>query len=143
MDKNGIFKLEANPDTDALIAEKVMGLTISNKNLFDEPGIFVVYNTGNTIICHSPKKYTSNISAAWEVVEKLKSQGWSIDIQWDNWNELPDDPPVEYIWHVGLNYYTNDAKDFRSAVDEAETAPLAICRAALLAVMEDIDANTE
>jgi hypothetical protein len=60
------------------------------------------------------KHYSTDISAAWEVVEKLKPQFQEITIDADK------------DWRCY----------FDSACAFAETAPLAICRAALLAVMK-------
>lgn len=68
---------------------------------------------------HSPAHYSTDISAAWEVVEKLEGR-----FIWD-FNSHKN-------WRVRLATY--DRKDWRLVEGEAATAPLAICLAALKAV---------
>lgn len=66
--------------------------------------------------------YSSDISAAWEVVEKMKSDNWNFvlsdDLYQDRWSATfywdPNQTPIECVEKI---------------------APEAICKAALLAVM--------
>jgi len=66
-----------------------------------------------------PKYYSTNISAAWEVVEKYKDKFESMYYEFGKWVVL---------WAFNSDDGAESIK--------AETVPLAICRAALLAVME-------
>ncbi len=118
METDYIDNMPASTEMDALIAEKVMGLTITKKNLFDEPGIFVIYDIGASIACYSPKKYSSNISAAWEVVEK------SVDF------ELSRTVWSPHGWECGIRLDKEDSTIW----SKGDTASLAICRAALKAI---------
>lgn len=92
-------------EKDALIAEKVMGLPCVD----DPPG-----NGRNCPRCSCPR-YSINISAAWEVMEKVKDKIFGI------WPE----------WSVTLN-----AVDSYSGVEsfEHDRIEMAICMAALKVV---------
>lgn len=124
--------MNAGRELDALIAEKVMG----RKNIRFENTIYGQIHQSDVtpefpdLIAKGVKRiriphYSTDISAAWDVVEKIKfkfdntfhlvatSNGWSVF--WDHEDEGP-----------GANGYV-----------EAETAPHAICLAALKAVGHD------
>ena len=106
--------LEAGLELDALVAEKVMGAKC--------------HCDRNTMTCpihgwaHWAKPYSTDIGAAWEVVEKLK----------DNYGILAmhygPDAPLQWLCELSPvgSSITIDG--------EAPTASLAICRAALKAV---------
>jgi hypothetical protein len=84
----------------------------------------------------SVKNYSADITFAWEVVEKIKSwgEGWCPQIYWDDNDGLePGD------WVVEFNKYWKLKNDYRHCEAIADTAPLAICRAALVAVNERTD----
>lgn len=124
MTREEILNMPAGREMDALIAENVMGIESVAFN--DETKCPECESTmrfcGSRSWCsschewiYSPyKEYSTDISAAWEVVEKLGIifQETCIDNDKD--------------WRC---YFDN-------ACASAETAPLAICRAALLAVMK-------
>lgn len=106
MQKEKLEAMIAGRDLDALIATKVMGLPVWR----DE------YET-----IYPP--YSVDIAAAFEVVEKLRAQGLTVTIS----TPLPDCKS----WDVrGWNSQTNDNR----FIAHADTAPLAICLAALKAV---------
>ena len=122
MTKDEILNMEAGREMDALIAEKVMGWDVHphrthyiNRDAKNEHPYFV--------ICGDFEPST-DIAAAWQVVEKMSSR--------KDWDEHPVCIVRNYafkdMWTVELRDYDFDAT--------AETAPLAICRAALLAAME-------
>lgn len=71
---------------------------------------------------HGIKPYSTNISAAWDVVEKLL-QKYSVYIEGKDNEWFCDIEPLDE--HVCLEFNTT-----------APTAPLAICHAALLAILE-------
>ncbi len=128
---------------DELVAEKVMGLKPGEhdwiKNKDGSIDIFAYedgycngpryllcgyeycvhcYHDGPRTLCKETRPYSTDISAAWEVVEKLKDNPDFADIT------------ITYPWCVALNY------NFETGwiKGEADTAPLAICRAALKAL---------
>lgn len=73
-------------------------------------------------------KYSTDIAAAWEVVEFFHPN-FSVDLSYD------DPQTVEEIkWCCELCANKEPYDDFEA---RADTAPLAICRAALLATMDE------
>ncbi len=112
-------------ELDALVAEHVMGYTME-KECFECDGAGHVegerchlcnyMGTKPGVIVHLPKRYSTSIAAAWEVVEKIKD--YNPEIAWI---------PVTAMWSVEL--YNSQIK----RVSEI-TAPKAICLAALKAV---------
>lgn len=104
-----ILNLPPGRDLDSHIALRVMGfkqITIVGKYYFTDP------------IDTQLKSYSTDIAAAWEVLQHLKNKGAEINVgffeQWDCSIDYP----------IGCNWRS-----------EAETAPEAICKAALLAVI--------
>lgn len=116
--------MNASRELDKLIAEKIMGWTeLEFKNpqyagsveLYGaKPGERASPYTGAKAKYVVPK-YSTDISAAWEVVEKLK---WAEpEISWSD---------EQHCWHAMFR------KGRSSGVSSgADTAPLAICLAAL------------
>ena len=127
-----VEKLDADKQTDALVAEMVMGWRSE-----------IV--AGDTVIWHSPRvngvmahggidfipPYSTDIAAAWSVVEHIKAKG--------NHERGLIDPCVKV--GIGDSYFCEifdlsamgyvDTPLFDYVIAEADTAPLAICRAAL------------
>ena len=111
MTRDEILNMPAGREMDALVAKNVMKLE------------FPVYEFDGYKHQYKPKPYSTNIAAAWEVVDKINSQEslYNFELSKDDkswmcewWSKETQEP----IWAT------------------ADTAPLAICRAALLAVME-------
>lgn len=69
------------------------------------------------------RPYSTDIGAAWSVVERLLSLHWAL-------SELSSDEGSR--WGVILEKYPREDEIYATA--EAETAPLALCRGALKAV---------
>jgi len=128
--------MEAGRELDALVAEKVFGkespkwYTIVGDNEYDYGGISscspgegtlgwigpqqVFWPNQPSKGIHACSHYSTDIAAAWEVVEKASGEGphkWSITNEHDTW----------YVSANGV------------AEAEADTAPHAICLAALKA----------
>jgi hypothetical protein len=101
-------------DIDRLIAERVMGWT----NLSVTGSRFGTTPDGkpHRII----PQYSTEISAAWEIVEKLRLSGYQGGLEWAK-------PEPGYECAFGSLPFPLDEKQF----SWAETAPLAICLAAL------------
>lgn len=110
-------------ELDALVAEKVMGL--KPRNEFEGntvvPPHYTVYLRGNTV--YMPR-YSTDIAAAWEVVEKMKEMG-CVDIQ------------ALHGAHYQVQIDRYDGKSWETAFVEStqgDTAPHAISLVALKAV---------
>jgi hypothetical protein len=131
MTEDDIRKMDAGREMDALVAEIVMELELSEIDGYYRTTVTLTRYPapGFTRFDTEPwnkeiPEYSTDIAAAWEVVKKMQS------------------PPDEYFfgikmtpaiphkgkpcWHVELG----------GIFAYAETAPLAICRAALLAVIQ-------
>ena len=140
-------ELKAGRELDALIAEKVMGWHRKTENeiypyWYDEIGLVTKlaedipsWSDGFANYAWSP---STNISSAWEVVEKFRKgnfflritpteEGYRVTACSDEGLPLAFDKKTgDYDW---------DSK-YSEAYADAPTAPLAICRAALKAVEE-------
>ena len=103
-----IDRLEAGPELDALVAEHVMGI----------PAEIIEA----TKPYRNPPEYSSKIAAAWQVVEKLQSDGYSfMEFLWDGEG-----------WSLEMGQGGHDV-----ACDSYHRRlPIAISRAALKAVMK-------
>lgn len=75
-----ISELRVGRELDALVAEKIFGLPIYNKDNFGNPGTFVGSHD-NPMVCSQPKNYSTSIVAAWEVIERMREIGWVFQIQ--------------------------------------------------------------
>jgi len=119
MQRDQILAMEPGRELDTAIALHIMGYEKSRM----QSG-FV--RKGNCAAL--PKPYSTDIAAAWEVAEKMHADG---------------------RYNLALEWYTQE-KEWGADFDEwgvtsqccAKTAPLAICRAALLAVIEEVPNET-
>lgn len=115
--RESIIAMEPGRELDALVAEKVMGWNVfPHKPDFqieykDEQGFQYVFRLDEF-------EPSTDISAAWEVVEKM---GPFTQLTSESYHN-------KVIWHGSF-----------SVVDsaEADTAPLVICRAALLTTLRE------
>lgn len=102
-----IMKLEAGRKLDALVAEKVMGFSDVHEH---------IYSSGEKQWVHgdfrSLPRFSTDISDAWKVVEKF----------------IEGEFPIDCELHTTVMGWYCDLGDGSA---NAETAPLAICRAAL------------
>jgi len=120
----GTVEKVAGRELDALVAEKVMGWCVGSD------GEEVFYDDKRGWVCKPHCKpiisqgivayYSTSISAAWEVVEKLAVSG-KCSFAIERFRNKPYSWQVEFGLGVGWTVY-------------ADTAPLAICLAALKAV---------
>ena len=95
--------MPAGREMDALIAEKIFGLTVDDN--------FYLPN------------YSTNIADAWIVIEKMKSKHFRISYKSAPFQKYDKEP---LGWLCSMS-------GFEFIPEHAATAPLAICRAALLA----------
>jgi hypothetical protein len=121
-----ILAMPAGPQIDILVAEKVMGLVPCDNWYLREVtsigGIYVRENDscGHVNGCYpaqNPAKYSTNNSAAGQVVEKLHELGYNM--------ELYRAGHKNSEWSVSIGSLTSV---------ETESFSLAVCRAALLLV---------
>lgn len=81
-------------------------------------------------------KFSTSIAAAWLVVEKMQELGWghcSIDRCF--WGNETSNDRDDWAWTV--TFHSDEDPNNIKVLDSAETAPLAICRAALAALDAD------
>jgi len=116
MKPEDIENMQAGREMDILIINAVFGLEPQSCMVGGHPPGC----TGN--VSYLP--YSTDIAAAWQVVEKLLADDITLHLQCDN---------GEY--RAGELYWNGEWSKFA----DADTAPLAICRFALLAVREEND----
>ena len=129
MTRDEILNMPAERATDIKIAKFVMGhkITIGAPTDWSE----TKYTDANNNPCYPISHYSTDISAAWEVVLHFMNAGWCPNL-------INNDNGQWALSFVGVNdipctSQTSWIDDQRLWCDEA---PLAICRAALLAVLE-------
>lgn len=110
----GIVHLVAGRELDALVAEKVMDVGVEWWN--GEP-FYVVTQDGH-ISAYRLAAYSTDIAAAWEVVEKMRERRADFYIRFVS------------TWTVEFDSVAGDYNGYT----DGDTAPLAICLAALKAV---------
>ncbi len=118
---------------DALVAEKVMGW----KRIPIDPsryGIDWMWDKKEGCLLIDSQecpKYSTDISAAWQVVEKMFQDAWSIQIEG---SELID----SRLGHGGFDVRFNCKCGARGRFDaEGDTLPVAVCLAALKTVKNE------
>ena len=121
MTRDETMALEAGRELDALIENKVMGNAHdwANCRWCQDPG----RDSWNP---HIPR-YSKDIAAVWHVVEKIAVEPLAFHLETTN---MPGGP-IYWALFWGDNLNTGGIDEYAA---EASTAPLAICRAALLAV---------
>jgi len=118
MTREEILNMPAGREMDALIAKEVMGWVLNPPNV---RGHGWLIHDHKMIGINSLPYFSTDIAAAWEVVEK-EEHGFSLWV-----SGVRSAPLCKAEIIIGDNRYGC----------YANTAPLAICRAALLAVLED------
>lgn len=128
-----IDDMPAGREMDALVAEKVMAWTsVRTGKKYDASDFDDLYGQslgGFDWRCPVPG-YSTDIAAAWKVVEYLRKRKEPYGAQLDHIEERNQS---EGIWVVQFCAKYNEA--WWHAHAYADTVPLAICRAALKAVL--------
>ncbi len=109
MTRDEIKNIDAGDELNALIEQVIFGRTLTK----EKPASYVKMANGYSDLRFN-KKYSSDISDAWIVLLKF---------------------PEVYIEYKDVEYFVMIGDNFGTAVHN-KSAPLAICRAALLAVMK-------
>lgn len=124
--------MQPGRELDALVAEMVIGYRRSFESK-DNPGLWYFEKDGFSVKPHEIPEYSTDIAAAWQLLEKL-----SLSIVWDgsawacaNAKEITvsvsangeDTQPVV----IGVGFLVTDLP----TIARADTAPHAICLAAL------------
>lgn len=124
-------EMPAGREMDALVAKKIFGKVRCQARCHKRgvrgsmDGTYCYAQPDSPAQGANIPHYSTDISAAWEVVEKIRSSsGLSVIVE-------ASVHPNEYICAIGAHHRGQWIESFRSA--EAE-APLVICRAALKAV---------
>lgn len=116
-----ILTMPAGEEMDALVAEKVMGWTDAGSAFCREclnPEVLHWHDAGGRLRC-GYNSFSRGISAAWEVVEKMGK------FKVESCPEGCEESEIPHVYAEGPTQIGHNAV----------TAPLAICRAALLAVV--------
>ena len=139
MTRDEILNMPAGREMDALIAEKVMGHTVDKRERYVKSSILSKRRqpmhkiTELFVGGYYLRKYSESIEAAWEVVNKI-----CVSAPNDCWTG----PTMQINYeHDSCEVIFTNLDSIDCAVESvqaiAESAPLAICRAALLTTLED------
>ena len=141
MNREGITRLEPGRELDRLVAERVMGWRLweSSRPIHwaeERDGCYIHTGWNVNGLAHSRPVWSpsTDITAAWAVVEHLLRRGLFLDIYSPRQNGAPDWLEDLDRWVVVICDWKHEAGLARA---EAETLPLAICLAALEAVKEE------
>ena len=117
----------AGRELDAEVAEKVMGIHVGkvlrSVNVRDLPKVNQEFQAIGIPACCVPN-YSTSIADAWSVVERLTNAGWLIHL----W--IPYEMKLTYRCEFTYDW-AGEEDHARSVCMSADTAPLAICLAAL------------
>jgi hypothetical protein len=130
-------ELQAGPEMDAEVARRVFGVNAWTESDFHGPHQDAHTDQSEMFPTGWLPRFSDSITAAWLVVEKMRDHGWNhFDLEQYK-------PSHEYKWiaclggsHVVIDSYgTMEDDNVRPhTCHQADTAPLAICRAALAAL---------
>lgn len=93
----------------------------------DESGLGMYFEPGHSIASRTVNEiphYSTEIGAAWKVLEYLKPKGYNFSLGW---------MPIENIWDIGI-YFPDEMVErlhYGGVENEGDTAPETICRAFL------------
>lgn len=121
--------MDAGRELDALVAEKVMGFNKVTEIVVDHEPPHELYRApdGRGYYPNRIPLYSTSIADAWQVVEKLAREGKHLALQ----------APGSLDMNECYRRFKQWTADFTYDIDSegrADTAPLAICLAALKAV---------
>lgn len=111
-------------ELDSEVAKKAMGLNVQFSNALGGDWVGTSIEEGYSRV----RPYSTDISAAMEVVEKMRKSG--------SWCCIEMKSDYHYVWWVGLRRAEShgNAEHKITVSADAESLPEAICRAALKAI---------
>lgn len=124
-----IRAMSAGREMDALVAEYVMGwkhvnvigLTYGEFTIHPDNGVFIAHATQYRVIV--PWMPSTDIAAAWQVVEKMRTDGWSFACS---------------CYHGEVSHASFCKKTAKSSRrSDCDPISLAICHAALIATLTE------
>jgi len=131
MKPEGIENMPAGPEMDALVAQKVMAWDLSANRIY--PNLQDDFNCDFRPL--SSFQPSTDIAAGWQVVEQMQSLGYWCQAR------TPFGPPgskgCDGCWAGFTPHLTTGWNGRPDGWTHAETLPLAICRAALLALTQE------
>lgn len=143
-------ELLAGPDLDALVADKVMSLHVEKEPAGFSPGEMNVWRNkdGHKVSEWAPPKYSTDRSAAMQVVDRMRADWFSFQVFQpgrglleavvDHHTEITPDhyAVVSFVCGAGpCPRHKTDFHNHHGAYDvKADTLASAICRAALVAL---------
>jgi hypothetical protein len=133
MTRDEILNMPAGRKMNDLIHEKIIGAIRKQVDGLRDYWWEGRYQNGQPYWYQDAPSYSADIAAAWEVLEKMRCDcngGGEPD-----YITLVCYKELEPTWYCAKIWAHHDG-DIPEVEVTAETAPLAICRAALLAVME-------
>jgi len=113
--------MKAGMELDRLIHEDVMGFTLK-----DHPYGGMSWHNGEFFVSRSHPSYSTDIASAWEVVEKL--------VEMDFYPDLISTSSDGWVWQCVLHTTLDDEYPDNPFYGRSNTAPHAICLAALKAI---------
>jgi len=134
MTRDEVLAMKPGRELDELVIRHIMNIpVVESVDLFsqepfpaawwvEDEGWYIAYERDEDGLIYMPFNPSEDISAAWEVAEKLQKQGYVVCIELLPYEETS----------VGV-YEENPAEQIAYA--KAQTPAEAICKAALLAVM--------
>lgn len=130
---------EATPCFNAWVAEDVMGWLktdqrrIDHQNWLEYPQEWYLKPNGDIENVTNIPEYSTDIAAAWEVVEKLRSRQMPIVLHGDEWHSGGDWQVTIYNLREHMGVLGRGAHKVTVLGRGDPSAPLAICRAAIKA----------
>jgi Phage ABA sandwich domain len=115
--------LKAGRPLDALVAEKVLA---EKYEFLEFVGDYCRPDPEDSVAYDCCPRYSTDIAAAWQIVEKLIAITPQQDLHIEHWYHEEDETSG---WQISSCYELGEWKDWV----QAETLPLAICLAALKA----------
>lgn len=115
--------LNAGRELDAAVAERVMGWTRTHETHRLHGRTYLRGAAPATGRLQAVPAYSTDIAAAWLVVEKLREHGWFPSVQ-----------AQEECGQLGGRWLCEVDPRFSFIDGDGSTAPLAVCRAALAAM---------
>lgn len=136
--------MKAGPALDAMVAEKVLGWKAVPGHGPME-GLTFYQPPDQSWVEYDIPEFSTEIEQAWRVVEKIKEKGHDliIGVFCKDDERLGDGDRTEAFYRVSVWIEPENDDEDNIKTGEADTAPLAICLAALKTVEEPLPGHTE